>query len=176
MFAPKMCLNNHEFKSSFSLAIIWGMISLTMVAVGCQTKPADISTSPARTATVLSVPAVATEFPPGFPTPHPDTYAACLKDGGRWEVLGFSGPGCNLPTTDGGQPCKDSRECESACLADPNEVKVEDEFGQLIPDAERLVELNALEGDRVGACSPWRDNFGCQVWVERGRFVEICVD
>ena len=101
-----------------------------------------------------------TDFPAGFPTPDPDELAACLADGGRWEVLGFSGPGCNYPTTDGGKSCRDSDECESACLGDPD-----------LAD-----ELNSQNEENTGFCSPWQQNFGCQGWLEKGRYVTICVD
>lgn len=104
--------------------------------------------------------AIPTDFPPDFPTPDAEEYSDCLASGGRWEVLGFSGPGCNLPTSDGGQACQDSEDCESVCLADPKLVMTDDDPGE----------------EQAGFCSPWKENFGCQVWVEEGRFVEICVD
>jgi len=114
-----------------------------------------------------------TDFPAGFPTPDPEIYAACLADGGRWEVLGFSGPGCNLPTSDGGKACEDSGDCESGCLGDPDLVMRKDEYGQFIPDHGRMDELNAEDGRHKGLCSPWIWNLGCQVWLEKGRYVAI---
>jgi hypothetical protein len=83
--------------------------------------------------------------------------AQCLRQGGRWEVLGFSGPGCNLPTSDGGKPCSDSRECEGLCLADHEEI-------------------NANGVDLPGSCSDWQSTFGCQEVIENGKVVEICID
>jgi hypothetical protein len=83
--------------------------------------------------------------------------AQCLRQGGRWEVLGFSGPGCNLPTSDDGKPCSDSQECEGLCLADKEEI-------------------NANGVDLPGVCSAWQSTFGCQVVVENGKVVEICID
>lgn len=121
-------------------------------------------------------PAEPTDFPAGFPTPDPDELAACLADGGRWEVLGFSGPGCNLPTTDGGRICTDSKECESGCLGDPDLVMITDRFGPPIPDHVSVDKLNAKSEENSGICSPWQGVFGCQVWVEEGRYVAICVD
>ena len=42
----------------------------------------------------------------------------CLDAGGRWEDWGGDGEqACNLPTSDAGRPCTDSRECESYCEA-----------------------------------------------------------
>ncbi len=117
-----------------------------------------------------------TEIPPGFPTPDPEILAACLEQGGRWEMLGFSGPGCNLPTSDGGKTCTESTECESACLGDPDLVMIEDEFGFLLPNHEKVEELNAIDGEQSGLCSAWQENFGCNVWLQEGSFVVICVD
>jgi len=116
------------------------------------------------------------DFPAGFPTPDPEILADCLANGGRWEVLGFSGPGCNLPTSDGGEACQDSEECESGCLGDPDLVMSEDEFGNLILNQELAEKLNAANEVNLGICSPWKGNFGCQMWVENGRYVAICVD
>jgi hypothetical protein len=99
-----------------------------------------------------------------------------LAEGGRWDILGFSGQGCNLPTSDGGEPCQDSEDCESGCLGNPDLVMRKDGYGQLIPDHGRMDELNAKNVENVGICSPWKDNFGCRVWLENGRYVAICVD
>jgi hypothetical protein len=76
------------------------------------------------------------EFPPGFPTPEPEKVQDCRNQGGQWEVLGFSGPGCNLPTEDGGKTCSDWADCESLCLADDNTLYNEDSTGFLQPDHE----------------------------------------
>ena len=117
-----------------------------------------------------------TDFPAGFPTPDADEFAACVQAGGRWDVLGFSGPGCNLPTSDGGKPCLDSAECESGCLGDPELVMLTDSFGSAIIDHQRIDELNKQNEENAGLCSAWQQNFGCQVWVEKGRYAAICVD
>jgi hypothetical protein len=37
-------------------------------------------------------------------------------------------------------------------------------------------ELNAENDKHMGLCSPWKGNFGCRVWLEKGRYVAICVD
>jgi hypothetical protein len=114
-------------------------------------------------------------FPPGFPTPDPEEFDECKAQGGRWDILGFNGPGCNLPTTDGGKSCSDSKECESACLANSDEIWKKAESGLRFPDSERIDEINA-QGKVIGACSNWRANFGCHVWVEEGQYAYICVD
>lgn len=86
-----------------------------------------------------------------------DREAECLAQGGRWEVLGFSGPGCNLPSSDGGKSCTDSKDCEGLCLADKDEI-----------DA---------QGDELtGVCSQWQSHFGCYMILEKRRDVEICID
>lgn len=116
------------------------------------------------------------DFPSVFPTPLPDVLDACLTKGGRWDVLGINGPGCNLPTTDGGKICQKSEDCQSACLGDPNLVMRKDEHGNLIPDHEGIEQLNAKDKVKFGQCSAWQENFGCQVWLQQGRFVVMCVD
>jgi hypothetical protein len=152
------------------------LIALALVSCG-STSTAEITemSVPGSEVPRTSVPPKNTPFPPGFPTPDPEKYQECLDQGGRWEVLGFSGPGCNLPTTDGGQPCRNSDECESACLAADEEVMRPNGNGGFI-NHQRIDELNAQGGDLQGACSPWRENFGCRVWVENGRYAAICVD
>jgi hypothetical protein len=114
-------------------------------------------------------------FPPYYPTPAPEELEACLEKGGKWDVLGKMGPGCNLPTGDGGMVCQDSEECESLCLADTEEV-MKEEAGVLVPDPERIKQLNAQEDQIGGACSSWQRNFGCRVVVEDGKYQEICID
>jgi hypothetical protein len=136
------------------------LLATLVYTSACRVAP---TLSPTSTVEETSPPkntVIPTEFPPDFPTPEAEEYADCLARSGRWEVLGFSGPGCNLPTSDGGQACQDSQDCESVCLADPKRAMTDDEFGK----------------EHVGLCSPWKENFGCQVWVEKGRLVEICVD
>ena len=105
-----------------------------------------------------------------------DQAAQCLRQGGRWEVLGFSGPGCNLPTSDNGKPCSDNRECEGLCLADKAEIMADNGQGILVPDAYLIEKMNAKGVELQGVCSGWQSTFGCQVVVENGKYVEICVD
>jgi hypothetical protein len=86
-----------------------------------------------------------------------DMIAECEEQGGRWEVLGFSGPGCNLPSSDGGKSCTDIKDCEGLCLADNEDT-------------------NAQGDELMGVCSEWQSNFGCHEILEKGRIVEICID
>ena len=160
-----------EFRTSKVLILFLVAAGLCTVFAACQ--PNQAATTDIPPTSTMPEP---TDFPAGFPTPDPDEFAACVDEGGRWEVLGFSGPGCNLPSSDGGKSCLDSEECESGCLGDPNLVMITDRFGPPIPDHARVDELNAKNEENVGFCSSWQGNFGCQVWVEKGRYVAICVD
>jgi hypothetical protein len=110
------------------------------------------------------------------PTERIDEEAECLEQGGRWEVLGFSGPGCNLPSSDGGKACTDISECEGLCLADNDEIMVDNGQGILVPDPKRIDEINAQGEELEGVCSMWQSDFGCHVVVEKGKFVVICID
>jgi hypothetical protein len=59
-------------------------------------------------------------------TPLPETQEDCENAGGSWEQLGMIGMGCNMPTTDAGQPCDDIQQCQGFCLAtDPNMVQTD---------------------------------------------------
>lgn len=95
-----------------------------------------------------------------LPVTRPLEYLTCATQGGRWEVLGFSGPGCNYPTGDAGKRCQSSSECEGSCLASVEWSNVPD----------------VAPGDAVGYCSEWRINYSCHVWVEAGAYHPICVD
>ena len=70
----------------------------------------------------------------------------------------------------------ESDECESACLGEPDLVMMMDESGNLVIDHEKVEALNAKDGEKTGLCSPWQEMFGCNVWLQQGRFVVICVD
>jgi hypothetical protein len=168
MFKAKWIAGYRWSKYTALLMIVVVFSGITAACQPSQITPDPIMPSPTK--------AEPTDFPAGFPTPDPEDLAACMADGGRWEVLGFSGPGCNLPTTDGGVPCKDSEECESGCLGDPDLVMITDRYGPPLPDHARMDELNTNNEENVGLCSGWQENYGCQVWVEKGRYVAICVD
>lgn len=109
-----------------------------------------------------------------IPLPAPDP--ACIAEGGRWEPLGLSGYGCNLPTVDGGKSCTSSNTCEGDCLADHlDELYREHGSGLLLPDMKRIKEINA-RGEVAGICSFWRANFSCHIFVEQGQYSVMCLD
>ena len=48
----------------------------------------------------------------------PGTRAECEAAGGKWGRFGIRQQElCDLPATDAGKPCKDSKECAAACVA-----------------------------------------------------------
>jgi hypothetical protein len=67
---------------------------------------------------------------------------------------------CNCKTRDGGQPCVDGLECESACLA-TGDVEIVDHNGP----------HGAPRGFRVGKCSATTLNFGCLPRIAEGASV-----
>jgi hypothetical protein len=148
------------------------LVLLTLVLSACGSASGDEVSGSEPEATPMETDS---SVPPYDPTPEPDELEACLEKGGQWDVLGKSGPGCNLPTGDGGKACQDSEECESLCLADTEEV-MKEEAGVLVPDPERIEQLNAQEDQLSGTCSSWQYNFGCSVVVEDGTYQEICID
>jgi len=156
-------IENHEIKLMLIILVVILIAGMSAACQPFETPPIPPTAEP-------------TDFPADFPTPDPKIFDDCISKGGRWEVLGYSGPGCNLPTSDGGKQCRDFRECESACFGDPDQVMIRDEFGNLLPDHEKVEKLNSLEGEKTGLCSPWQESFGCNVWLQQGRFVVICVD
>jgi hypothetical protein len=159
-----------KYRANMGLAILLAAVG-SMLLDAC--KPNQSTGTPIAPTATISEP---TDFPAGFPTPDPDEFEACMQAGGRWEVLGFSGPGCNLPTSDGGKPCLDSKECESGCLGDPELVMITDRYGPPIINHQLMDELNEQNEENPGLCSAWQQNFGCQVWVENGKYAAICVD
>ena len=161
---------DHETLPRTSLCLL--LVLLTFVLSACETTRGD-----GNSGSVPETIPVETDSPlaPLYPTPAPEELEACLEKGGKWDVLGKIGPGCNLPTGDGGKVCQDSDECESLCLADTEEVTKE-EAGVLVPDQDRIDQLNSQEDRISGACSSWQRNFGCSVVVEDGTYQEICID
>ena len=148
------------------------LVLLTLVLGACNpvsdagTLESDTETAPVETDSPLSS---------LYPTPAHEELEACLELGGEWDVKGKIGAGCNLPTGDGGKVCQESDECESLCLADTEEV-MKEEAGVLVPDQDRIEQLNSQEDQIRGACSIWQRNFGCSVVVEDGTYQEICID
>jgi len=91
----------------------------------------------------------------------PTDRAGCEARGGRWGPAGLlPAPVCNLPTKDGGKPCRDRADCESDCIAELTEA-----------------EKKALPVETTGKCAAWRRNPGCRAHVHDGRVESIlCVD
>jgi hypothetical protein len=97
----------------------------------------------------------------GEPGPAPTDEASCVRRGGKWGPVGLvPAPTCNLPTTDGGKPCRDRKDCESACVA---ELTAE--------------EQQKLPVQKTGKCAARQRTPGCLAMVEDGwvRTV-LCVD
>ena len=105
----------------------------------------------------------------------PQSPEECEQLGGRWEVLGFSGPGCNLPSSDGGKVCSAHGDCESLCLADDSVMKDSPDGGK-VPDHFRIDQINAQGEALEGVCSMWKSDFGCHAVIEKGKIVVICID
>ena len=164
--------NQTRYARWFSLVLSIILLAMFLGACGFTSSVGATASDTSGSSTTDS----GTEFPPGFPTPDPEKLQDCLNQGGQWEVLGFSGPGCNLPTNDGGKICSDWADCESACLVDDETLYTEDATGFLQPDHEIIVQRNAENGQLSGVCSAWQSNFGCHVVLENGKYVVICID
>jgi hypothetical protein len=125
------------------LGTIWIAIGLLVIA-GCAPRAMPPLLVP-DTSSAVPTP---TTLPAGQPVTSKEE---CLALGGTWGPQGMLQLDmCDLPTTDAGQPCNDSSQCEGMCLA----------------------------GDtpEVGACSPTTLNFGCFPIMEGGQQLTICVD
>ena len=89
----------------------------------------------------------------------PDTRQAeeaCEARGGIWDRFGkLQAKRCNLPTTDAGQPCSDSRACEGWCVA---------------PEAADV------ESSVTGSCDTRVLRFGCFNELDQGTVRLQCVD
>ncbi len=107
-------------------------------------------------------------FPTKVRTELPKDQSSCEAQGGKWGRIGPSPvESCNLRTSDGGQVCSDSSECEGLCIA------------ELSPqDYERV----RMSGGKVvietkGKCAPWRITVGCNPVVTSGKVKGImCID
>jgi hypothetical protein len=133
------------------------LVSVTLIA-GCVAIPTTTLTSeltslsihtPAPTEAPVPSPTTARSTP--NPQPLPTNEQDCLKQGGTWGPQGRAQQNmCDLPTTDAGQPCTDSSQCEGACLGG--------------------------ETPSIGTCSPRRLNFGCYTVMKDGVQLGLCVD
>ncbi|NIM93913.1 MAG: hypothetical protein GTO18_09415 [Anaerolineales bacterium] len=173
-----MTLNKQNMFNLRTTRIVVSLFSLIMMLVGAGC--AEISSAAAGSSEDLGMnngPSVTDDMSaPGFGDPDPDLVEDCLDQGGVWMVLGMAGEGCNLPTEDGGKACSDWSDCESVCLADDPNLFYKDSTGFLHPDRE-IIERHNSEYDQLsGACSAWQSNFGCNVILEDGKYVGICID
>ena len=87
-----------------------------------------------------------------------ETEKVCERHGGNWDKIGRQQAyACVLPASDAGKICKDSSECEVACVTENNQVGA----GQKVS----------------GVCLESTDLFGCKAYVSQG-IVEhtLCVD
>lgn len=54
-------------------------------------------------------------------SPTASTQEECATVGGTWRKVGMlRTEACDIPTKDAGKACRDSAECESVCVADPD--------------------------------------------------------
>ena len=89
----------------------------------------------------------------------PQSEAECVRAGGSWTVLGLPYPDkskvCDLPATDKGKSCTDSKECQGIC--EPPE--------------------SATDGAPAsGACSDYVSNFGNVRQLKRGKVESLHVE
>lgn len=88
----------------------------------------------------------------------------CQMKGGRWGRVGLNpAPQCNMPTSDAGKTCTDTKECEGTCMAELS--------------AEDMAKLR--RGEVIlskGKCTAWKLGAGCVVIIQDGRAVMICID
>ena len=97
----------------------------------------------------LPKPLLVTPQPTTSPITIPDNETDCLEMGGTWGPQGRAQTDmCDLPTTDAGQACSDSSQCQGMCLASAS----------------------------VGTCSPRTINFGCFDIMMDGVQMGICID
>lgn len=72
----------------------------------------------------------------------------CLLRGGRIDTWPFTGERvCNLPTTDGGQPCATGADCQSYCLAETRQCHGYQSLG---PGCHSFIEA---DGQTVTLCA-----------------------
>jgi hypothetical protein len=98
--------------------------------------------------------------------PVPLSEAVCTEAGGLWTLQGRSRqPSCKMQTQDAGRPCADLEECEGGCIVN------------YLPLAERGLIGKSGIASTMGACTPYRHNYGCYSVVVKGALSgAICVD
>jgi hypothetical protein len=89
----------------------------------------------------------------------------CKRIGGTWGRFGLMEVDrCNVMTSDVGKICKDSSDCEGACIADLTEAE-----HKKLEAGESLV--------KDGKCSKFELNYDCLPFVKDGKVKDIvCVD
>jgi len=142
------------------LVIVLALLASGTLIAGCiaiptttpTSEPTSLSTStPAPAPTETPVPPSTTARPTPNPQPLPTNEQDCLKQGGAWGPQGISPKAiCDLPTTDAGQPCTDSSQCEGICFAS--------------------------DTGSGGTCSPRRLNFNCYMIMKDGTPIGLCVN
>ncbi len=98
--------------------------------------------------------------------PTPQDKESCESQGGRWGPIGLSPEEvCVMPTTDAGKVCLDSSECQSACVADLNQL-------------EDYITVNMhIPIPATGKCTAWKSVVGCNAYVKHGVVNGVlCVD
>jgi hypothetical protein len=138
--------------------LIW-VFPLLVVGFGCcpcrgktaAAPPAAAGAPPAGLAAAPAAPGT-----PAAPAAPPKTQEACAACNGVWGVHGLAdAPSCNCRTKDGGKPCRDGAECESACLADEKKFET--------------VELGPPpKGFYSGRCAEFQTSFGCFKFIPNG--------
>jgi hypothetical protein len=148
-------------RSKFAaVVIVLALLASVTLLAGCvpipTTTPANEPTSPsihtpAPASTATPAPPSTTARPTPNPQPLPANEQDCLKQGGTWGPQGVSPKAvCDLPTTDAGQPCTDSSQCEGLCFAN--------------------------DTGSIGTCSPRRLNFSCYMIMKDGTPIGVCVN
>jgi len=154
-------------KSTLCVLIAFAVCTAGFLIIGCQ--PAGQLMNPSAT-----------------PVPTSDlqvtsTKEDCLAKGGHWEELGLRAhgqPGCNPPTTDGNRPCSSTGDCETTCLANPDELaKLKEStrpLSESLSDSEFLMNVVFKVRGVVGICASWKYTFGCRLVVIEGRYDLYC--
>ena len=112
---------------------------------------------------------------PSYPQPEnpcgkkiklPKNIGDCLKAGGVWKKLGPDPfETCNIKTTDRGNICHDSSECQGMCQVDLTKEELSQGMrGKLFTDKKR------------GVCSVWVVELGCRGIMKEGKAQVICIN
>lgn len=128
----------------FQVACLLSVLLLTLTACGAKPPPEILAKDIAKLEHVVdyTLPLVQR----AYAIPHE---TVCEREGGTWKKLGMQQhESCVLPASDAGKACKDSAECEVACVAQNS-------------DAE-------LGARAEGVCLHSTDLFGCHIYLSDG--------